>query len=286
LERTILPLSKELQIFLCETRIVMKRAFLLLLTIVIIFLASSFWSFKADWWVLERPILLAGQGLASVSLNLRSTIMFFLNMPTIYKENQKLKLELTSFSGLEVVNGALTEENAVLRKQLGEKNLKKLQFLPVGVLGNIQENGALYYLLDKGSADGVLEKQSVVLENIFLGVVEKVSRESSLFLPATAPTSSIPVEIRSPKGKFKGQGILVGQYNISLKLDKVLPEVELNVGDWIVTSGEGNIIKPGFLIGKVDKIFKKDNQIFQWASVNSAIDFSLLNIVFVVQDNQ
>ena len=207
-------------------------------------------------------------------------------MPTIYKENQKLKLELTSFSGLEVVNGALTEENAVLRKQLGEKNLKKLQFLPVGVLGNIQENGALYYLLDKGSADGVLEKQSVVLENIFLGVVEKVSRESSLFLPATAPTSSIPVEIRSPKGKFKGQGILVGQYNISLKLDKVLPEVELNVGDWIVTSGEGNIIKPGFLIGKVDKIFKKDNQIFQWASVNSAIDFSLLNIVFVVQDNQ
>jgi len=263
----------------------MKRTILLLLTIVVIFLASSFWSFKADWWVIERPILLVGQSLAGVSTNLRSAVMFFWNMPTIYAENQKLGLELASFSGLKVVNGALTEENAVLRKQLGEKNLTKLQFLPVRTLGNIQESGTLYYLLDKGSGDGILEKQSVVLENIFLGVVEKVSRQSSLFLPVTAPTSSIPAEIRSPEGKFKGQGILVGQYNLSLKLDKVLPEVELNVGDWVVTSGEGNVIKPGFLIGKVDKVFKKDNQIFQWASVDSAIDFSLLKIVFIAQDN-
>lgn len=263
----------------------MKRTLFLLLTIVVIFLASSFWSFKADWWVLERPILLVGQGLANVSLNLRSAIMFFSSMPTIYAENQKLKLELASLSGLKVINTSLTEENAALRKQLGEKNLKKLQFLPARIWGNVSENGVIYYLLDKGSADGVLEKQSVVLENIFLGVTEKVSRESSLFLPVTATTSSIPAEIRSPEGKLKGQGLLVGQYNISLKLDKVLPEVGLNIGDWVITSGAGNVIKPGFLIGRVDKVFKKDNQIFQWASVDSAIDFSLLKIVFVVQDN-
>lgn len=262
----------------------MKQKIFLILVILIIFLASSFWSFRADWWVLERPILLAGQGLTTVAQNLRSTVMFFWEMPSVYVENQKLKLELIGLSGLKAVNGSLTEENAVLRKQLGEKNLQKTEFLAVRILGNVQEGGVLYYLLDKGSTYGIQEKQSVVIENIFLGAIEKVSRQSSLFLPVTAPTSSVPVEIRSPDGKFKGQGILVGQYNLSLKLDKVLPEVGLKVGDWVITSGEGNVIKPGLSIGKVDKVFKKDNQIFQWADVNSSIDFSLLKIVFVAQD--
>lgn len=259
----------------------MKRSFFILPFVVIVFAASAVWSFKADWLALERPILLVGQGLASVAQNLRSTVIFFWNMPTIYGENQKLKQELAGFLGLKGVNENLREENSVLRKQLGEANLKKLQFQPARIVGNIQEGGVLYYLLDKGKSDGIKEKQGVVIGNILLGQVEKASLQSSLLLPVTAPTSFIPVEIRSTEGKFLGQGILIGQYNLSLKLDKVLPEVELKAGDWLLTSAQGSMIKPGLLVGKVEKVFKQDNQIFQWANVNPLIDFSLLKVVFV-----
>lgn len=261
----------------------MRKEFFVVFATILVFTFSVFLNVTAGFGFLERPALFLEEGLANISYQARSFFSFLIDFPKITQENQELKQQLASFGTLRIANKELEAQNVALKKQLGEKDTSKKEYLSAQVLGTVLEGGSSYYLLNKGKKDGFLERQVVVSGNIFLGIVEKMTDYQSWVLPLTASKSSVAVNIYNDSGTIKGKGLVVGEYNLNLFLDKVLPDIDLTVGDLVVSSGLDSKAPAGLLVGRISRVQKKDNQIFQQAQIEAALNFYSLQTVFVIE---
>lgn len=260
----------------------MNKVFVLLFLSFVIFLFSQFVGVRANFYFFNAALSPLESVLAKGGQEFNSFFGFVFNIPKVFEENKTLKIELAKLDSLVSQNKVLSEENVILRKQLGEKQKGNSNFEPCQVLGSEQRGDTNYYLLNKGSDDGIKIGMPVVLTNTLLGKVAEVTNNQSLFLPVTAPQISIPVEIRDTSGNALGKGLASGEYNLNVLVDRVLPDVKLGKDNIILTSGDGGTFPGGLVIGRVESVHKKDNEVFQWAEVRPYIDLNSLGLVFVV----
>lgn len=99
-------------------------------------------------------------------------------------------------------------------------------------------------------------------------------------MPQTS-NSIIPVVIRSDDGVTKG--VVKASFNLTARIDQVLPDEKLKKGDTIITSGEGGTYPPDVVVGKVGEVEKSDQQVFQSASIISPWEISELETIFVMK---
>jgi len=59
-------------------------------------------------------------------------------------------------------------------------------------------------------------------------------------------------------------------------------EVTVEDGDVVLTSGLGGGYPPDLIVGQVVNVRKRDYELFQQATIQSAVDFSRLEIVLVI----
>lgn len=126
----------------------------------------------------------------------------------------------------------------------------------------------------KGSNDNITEGMAVINDKGLIGVVDKVTSDSSDVLLITNKNSNISVKIGSSYGilKNKGDELIVSDLQVY---------DEVNVGDEIYTSGIGNL--PGDLyIGKVKEVLINDTGIEKSVVVEKAIDMANINYLLVV----
>ena len=109
-----------------------------------------------------------------------------------------------------------------------------------------------------------------------MGVVNNTSFGTSSILLPTDPDSKIPVKT----AKTGAKGLLIGQFESGMLLDKVVQQDELLISDTVITSGEGGFAD-GIVIGSIANINKKETELFQTAEVKSLLGLSRLEYVFV-----
>lgn len=179
-------------------------------------------------------------------------------------------LELTASEGRAK---ALETENAQLRQQLGVTGLAGHKQLPAQVLGV-----GRYLEITAGAQDGVAEGQTVAyLDNLVGRVIRVTSRVSFVQLP-TDPQAKVPVKIGQTRG------LVIGQFNSSILLDRVAQTESVNKNDLVTTSGEGESYIPNLTVGKVAQITSKETDLFKTAAVVPLINYSDLSQVFVILD--
>lgn len=165
----------------------------------------------------------------------------------------------------------LAAENGELRKQLGVRVLPEKRMLPAAVLSVGQ-----YLEIGAGQADGVREGQSVIyLDNLVGKVVQVTNRQSFVQLP-TDSVSRIPVKVN------RVSGLVSGQFNSSMLLDKVAQNEEIKIDDLVMTSGEGDSFEPNLILGKIKKITSSQTDLFQKAEVEPLIDYRGLILCYVI----
>lgn len=174
----------------------------------------------------------------------------------------------------------LKKENEDLRLQLGIVNPLTggtQRLLLAHVLSTSR-----FFIIDKGSDDGVKMDQSVVFKNILVGRIIMVSQKVSRVLLPSEKDSVLQVKTSETgaKGLVKGQGD-------SIVLSEVILSEKLSEGDSLETIGSVNEkglgIMPHLLIGKVSQIRKSDNQLFQEAKVVPFLAPYDLENVFIMQ---
>jgi rod shape-determining protein MreC len=116
------------------------------------------------------------------------------------------------------------------------------------------------------------------------GVVGRVHRAFGRFsdvLLSVDPSSRIDVidQRTGARGILKGSG---GQKEYTAKIEYLLRQDEVKVGDSIVTSGMGGRFPSDLPVGKVVKVLKKTYGLYQKVVVEPAVDFSKLTRVMVV----
>ena len=189
----------------------------------------------------------------------------------LVRENMDLQSRLAKLSEVDY-------ENEILKKELGfMNNQDQTKMLPAAVVG--QSNGYLRSLvIDKGEKAGLIEGSAVVSQGILVGVVTKVRQDNSDVTLITDFNSLVPVMLSTSRGTGLLRGGLQG-----LAIEDIPLNVGIKKSEDVLTSGLGGQIPPGILVGKTAETISKEGEIFQKVAVNSSIDFSRLEVLFVVK---
>ena len=198
-----------------------------------------------------------------------------------YPNVQKLQDENAMLLKKLVDQKELQNENSALKDQFQTSFPKSQQLLPAKIIGSPGQ----YFVIDKGQKDGVKIGLAVVLKDVVMGKVSKVSSHLSVVTLINDALSSFTAldHTSSALGVVKGQGS-------EMILDNVLLSENLNVNDVVVTKGDvdaaGIGFPPNLVVGKITSVDKKPSSLFQSAKVKSPIDFSKLTTVFVITGYQ
>ena len=220
-----------------------------------------------------------------VSASLKSSVSAGLNFtdPVLKKlsdENFSLQNKMANYN-------QLVMDNKALRDQFQTTQIQSLKLIPVQVIGapsfipGVTSINSL--VIDKGSQDGIKVGQAVIYKNNLVGIISVVSpSHSSVNLVTNDKTV-----ITAKTSKTNALGLIKGQGQEDMFLDNVILSDKLENGDLVLTKGDigqngiGN--PPGFIIGKIIAVNKKESNIFQSADVKSLLDFERLQTIFVLK---
>jgi len=135
-----------------------------------------------------------------------------------------------------------------------------------------------YVVINRGSNDGIRRGMPVVTNQGLIGRVDAVIADAARVQLITDPASSINVHLQ----KANTDAILVGSITGDVSLDMISQDATVQPGDLILTSGLGGGYPPHLIIGQVVSVRSLDVELFQQATVQPTVDFSLLQIVLVI----
>lgn len=203
--------------------------------------------------------------------------------------DNSLKNENISLRKKLIDEQSLKNENTALRDQFQTQNPNSSNLLPAKVVGEpgffpgVSLPSTL--ILDKGESDGVKAGQSVVLSNNLVGEIQSVTSHLSK-VELVYDTNSLIVA----KTENQVLGVVKGGGDGDIILDNVLLSDKISVSETVSTKGslneKGLGFPPDLIIGKIVSVDKKASNLFQSAKLKSLLDFSRLDIVYIVINSQ
>lgn len=136
-------------------------------------------------------------------------------------------------------------------------------------------------ILDKGSKDGVFVGMPVESTRGLVGQIYRTSDNAAMVLLLTDNISSIPARLGDSRATGIARG---GGLGGSVTLDWVDLEEQIQVGEVVYTSGLGGRFPEDLVIGRVVDIERRESDLFQRATIQPAVDFDALEMVFVITD--
>lgn len=193
---------------------------------------------------------------------------FISDLSRVQKENIALRLELNRLKEIEAQALMLRAENERLQKALELKSSAKYQTISARLLSIATGPYNRSAIIDGGSNQGIAVDQIVTSNNAVLGRIVEVSSNHSKMRLITDFTSRIPIV--TEKSRIKG--VVSGGNNNHPELNYVVDTSNLELGEDLVTSGDGKYFPAGLKVGKVTQI--SDDHIFTSPAIDpSKIDF-------------
>jgi rod shape-determining protein MreC len=200
----------------------------------------------------------------------------------LIRENKDLKDQIATL--LKEKSEFLTEqeENDFLRKQLNFTKDFGYDFEVANVIGKAVDKVQNTIILDRGLKSGVVEGQPVVTDKgILIGKILKVTKNSAIVLLINDDLSKVAAKIQN---KAKTIGVVEGEYGLGIKM-RLVPQTEMiKEGDVVVTSGLEKSVPAGILIGQVERVMNAPEELFQEASIKSAVEFNKVTMVTVIKE--
>lgn len=204
----------------------------------------------------------------------------------IRKKYQELLPEVSRIDSLKAENIELRRELESLKKELSiDYTLNEYSYLNATV---IYRNVSTWYntiTVDKGTYNGVKEDMVVVNSQGLIGkVVSTTTFTSDIRLITTKETDNkISITISNGENKING---LIKNYNYKtkyLEVEGVSNTETVRVGDYVYTSGLGEIFPSGILIGTVSDISTDEYDLAKIIDVTPIADFDDINFVAILK---
>ncbi len=226
------------------------------------------------YWV-SYPFLKLFQ---TVDNKIASTWHFWVTLKDLNKENAELKSANQLMWQQNAQLKEMARENEALRQQLGLGQLTKQRLIMANVVGYSPSLGQ-YFLVDKGSNEGVVLDSAVVAANNFLvGRVVEVNKNYSKVLLLSDSNSLVNVVAQDSRVS----GLVRGSHGLVLNLEMVPIDAALKSGETVLTSGLNDEIPKGLIVGQVAEVVKKENEIWQQVTIQPAVDFKKIEQVFIL----
>lgn len=151
-------------------------------------------------------------------------------------------------------------------------------YVAAAVIGRDPSPFLHYVIIDHGSDAGLRHGMPVITDQGLVGRIDAVTATAARVELITDPGSIVNVRLEPSGAEAQIHGSVTGE--ISLEL--VSPDVDLQLGELILTSGLGGGYPADILVGQVVSVRSTGTDLFQSASVQSVVEFNSLQAVLVI----
>lgn len=204
----------------------------------------------------------------------------------VNKENDILETSLDRIDAIETENVELRRQIDALKDELNiDYTLTDYEYLNATVTSRSVGYWYNTITINKGSYNGIKKDMVVINGKGLIGRVIKTSTfTSDVRLITTSETNNkISVHISNGDNNLYG---LINNYDYSknlLEVEGISNTKDVDIGDFVYTSGLGGIFPSGILIGSVSEITTDSYDLAKIIKVKPSADFSNINYVSVLK---
>lgn len=256
---------------------VKKLPFRLFLVAVLMVILYEIWPLPF-WYVSKSIILPMAEKTGDFLYNLAGPFRFLGDMSKLDKKNKDLEQENNNLKA-QISN---LNENIHLctafKKESEAYKSSELEIIQGKIIGRKATSFNKGIIVNLGSKDQIKEGAAVLSSGYLIGQVKKVEETRSEVKLITAHDSLIPAVLEKSRETGLVQGGLEG-----LSLTEIPSTTQIKTQDNVLTSGLGDDLPSGILIGMTQEVKKQENNLFQSVKITSPIEISTIEIISIVR---
>ena len=259
-----------------------KKLFLFAIFILLIFGLLTFQSIKGKSRFIDTalyPLTLIQQGTTAVMHGIRNAFNAYIMIAGKEEENRKL---LEKIHQLEQEKNDFVEvqlENERLKQILKLKNENRNYVTTSSVFARDPTNWFQTIWINKGVTSGIEKNMVAVTPLGPVGRVRRLLKNSANVTLITDVNSSVSVRLQPSRI----EGILQGSGEDTCTLQYISKEVDVKIGETVITSGLDGIYPKGLIIGHVSRVTKEDAEIFQIIEVEPVQNLNSVEEVVILK---
>ena len=227
-------------------------------------------------------------GIHEVSSAASRTVLSVRELANLRKEYNELAGRISRYEQLERTSAEIRQENTRLREQLGFSQNIRYRHIPAEIIGRDPDNLFSAFVINKGTyANAAVDMPVIAYQNGTQGLVGKIIH-TGVFESLVMPLYDSRCFVPSRLAESRYEGIVEGQGNVEsslmMRFINKRAKDEINIGEMIVSSGMGVIFPPGINIGRVNRINYREDELSMEVELESSIDFSRLEYVFIIAE--
>ena len=206
-----------------------------------------------------------------------------------------IKSNITGYFELRRENNLLTEENAILRKQLESyrslsvnKDIdttalySKFQFVTAKVINNSFYKSKNFLTINKGSQKGIDIDMGVISSKGLIGIIKNTSENYATVQSILNTKSQINTKLKN-SNHFGSLVWNTNNPNIVQLID--IPRLApIKVGDTIITGGKSTIFPEGILVGTIYDFNLNDDKNSYTLNIKLFNDMTNLEHVYIIEN--
>lgn len=226
------------------------------------------------------------KGVVTVTRGIRNTFTSAKELRKLKTDYDGLVAKLENYEQMQRSNADIRKENERLKEQLGFSIYMESKNIPCQIISRDLDNLYSYLTINKGSVNGIKKNMPVVaFQNGNQGLVGKIV-EVGTFTSQIMPIYNLNCMVSSRIQNSREIGLVNGNGDpnepLSMQYIRKRTLDSLHYGDIIVTSGENDNYMRDIPVGTISKITSIDYNSSLNIELTPIIDFSRLEVVFVV----
>jgi rod shape-determining protein MreC len=166
----------------------------------------------------------------------------------------------------------------LLERELGYKQTINLKMIPTQIISHNLSSWFDTATIDEGKNLGIEKGCAVVNHLGLIGQVVSIGNKTSQIVSLNDPNSAVGGMVQRSRAK----GIIQGQWTEYLVFAYLKKDADVNKDDIVVSSGDGQVIPKGIVIGRVEKVIRDNITGTTNAFVKPSVRFDEIEYVFVV----
>lgn len=201
------------------------------------------------------------------------------DMATLTQQNAQLESEVAQLQSEVVSLQEKLSQTEVLYSLLDfARTNPQHKYKAATVIGREISPYLQYIIIDIGSNAGIRHGMPVVTEQGLIGRIDAVIGNAARVQLISDSSSRVNVRLKNANVEAQVRGSVTGE----ITLEMVPQDVEVAVGEVVITSGLGGNYPPNLFVGQVLSMQSKQNTLFQSGAIQPVVDFNSLNAVLVI----
>lgn len=228
-----------------------------------------------------NPLISFQSWLSVRYLSMRDFLTSPRDLTLLQEQNALLESQVTQLqTQLIVIEERLGEAQVCFALLDFGRTNPQYNYIAATVIGREISPFLQYIIIDRGTNHGVRYGMPVVTQQGLVGRVDAVIAGAARVKLITDSTSVVNIRLQSAEIEAQLVGSLTGDVSLDMiPLDEIVES-----GDVVLTSGLGGNFPPNIFVGQVLSTQRRENALFQTATVQPIVDFESINAVLVVAD--